>query len=428
MNINFEYKLCPTNSQETTLNGWLETCRNVWNYALAERKHWSNSRKCQVNACSLHSEYIIPADAPYPSYFKQSKALTVAKSAYPGLKAVNAQAIQQVLRQLDKAFTSMKEQGHGFPRFKKKFRSICFPQFSVNPMRGASLKLPGLGYVKLRLSRPIPDGFSVKQVRVISRASGWYAVVCLHSDVELPTANPTPNAIGLDVGLNHFVALSSGELVDRPRFFVDAQRKLRLLQQRASRKVRGSNNRAKALRKVALLHEHIANTRKNFHQELAHKLCDKATTIFAEALNLKGLAAGMLGKHCLDAGWGAFLQTLEWVCRKRGVYFAKVNARGTSQTCPRCDAIAKKTLGERVHSCACGLVINRDVAAALMVLKRGLIAVGHPVMLVEGKVTRLPVKQESPIGECQSFDVELISVQTPVLPSSPNNFPCRLRP
>ena len=121
--------------------------------------------------------------------------------------------------------------------------------------------------------------------------------------------------------------------------------------------------------------------------------------IFAEDLNLKALAAGMLAKHCLNAGWGQFLQILEYICWKRGVYFARVNARGTSQTCPQCCThTGKKTLAQRVHKCdECGFEVDRDVAAAMVVGQRGLAAVGHTVQkLSEGKVIGLPLMKESP--------------------------------
>ena len=90
---------------------------------------------------------------------------------------------------------------------------------------------------------------------------------------------------------------------------------------------------------------------------------------------------------------------LEWVCSKRDVFFAKVDANFTSQTCPSCQThTGKKDLSERVHSCPhCGYQTDRDVAAAQVVMQRGLVAVGHTVlMLSEGKVVGLPMKKESP--------------------------------
>ena len=166
-----------------------------------------------------------------------------------------------------------------------------------------------------------------------------------------------------------------------------------------SRKKLGSNNWRKAQAKVSRLHEHISNTRKDFHFKIAHHLCNSAGMIFAEDLNLKAMSRGMLCKHTLDAGFGQFLNILEWVCSKRDVFFAKVDANFTSQTCPNCQThTGKKDLSERVHSCPhCGYQTDRDVAAAQVVMQRGLVAVGHTVlMLSEGKVVGLPMKKESP--------------------------------
>jgi putative transposase len=121
--------------------------------------------------------------------------------------------------------------------------------------------------------------------------------------------------------------------------------------------------------------------------------------IFAEDLNLKMTSCGILAKHCLDAGWGQFLQIRKWVAWKRGVYFAKVEPNGTSQTCPECGAhTGKKELSERVHRCdECGYVTDRDVAAAEVVEQRGLVAVGQTVLLpVEEGSSRTPMKQEIP--------------------------------
>lgn len=88
LNLTYSYRIYPGLEQEAQMLGWLEQCRCVYNYALAERKDWINSRKCPVNACSIRQEYIIPADTPYPDYYKQQNALTKAKEAIPELKAV----------------------------------------------------------------------------------------------------------------------------------------------------------------------------------------------------------------------------------------------------------------------------------------------------------------------------------------------------
>lgn len=400
-NLTYEFKLKPTQNQIAMFEEWLGTHRRVYNYALAERKDWYKSRRCQVNACSLHSCYIIPADTPRPTFASQCKSLTVARKDSECLKRVNAQSLQQTLRRLEKAFVSMWEQNHGFPRFKKsgRMRSFSFPQLGQNPLTNGFVKLPVIGTVKVRQSRSIPDGGIIKQARVVKRVSGWYVMLTVQWEVSVPQPLPHGAFVGIDVGLTNFVATSNGLLVKRPRFFVDAQRKLKLLQQRVERKPLGSNNWKKAQTKVAKLHEYVANCRKDWHRKLSHQICDGAGMVFVEDLNLVGLSRGMLGKHCLDAGFGQFFNILEQTCFKYDVYFQKVDARKTSQICPNCGTeTGKKELSERTHACSnCGYTTDRDVAAAQVVAIRGLAAVGHTVkMLAEGKFIGIPVKQESP--------------------------------
>jgi putative transposase len=399
-NLTYEYKLKPTSAQIAVFEDWLEQCRKVYNYALAERKDWFRSRSCRVNSCSLKGEYIIPADTKRPTYFTQAKALTRYKKTSPNLSKVNAQILQQTLRRLEQAFVSMWEQSHGFPRFKKAgtMRSFVFPQVAIDAVKNGAIKLPVIGLVKFRQSRAIPEDAKIKQVRIVKRASGWYAVLTLQWDVSVPDVMPHGEAIGVDVGISHFAAISNGKLFPNPRPFKNLERKLKLLQRSVSRKILGSSNRKKAQAKVSKLHERIKNIRKEYHWLLAHNLCDWAGMIFVEDLNLKGLARGFLGKHCLDAGWGQFFQVLEQCCLKRGVFFLKVDSKKTSQVCPNCLVeTGKKALSERVHSCQhCGYTTDRDVAAAQVVLERGLAAVGHTVkMLSEGKAVALPVKKES---------------------------------
>lgn len=401
LNLTYSYRIDPDLDQEAQMLDWLEQCRRVYNYALAERKDWINSRKCPVNACSIRQEYIIPADRPYPDYYKQQNALTKAKESIPELKAVHSQVLQDALKRLDKAFKFRQERGFGFPRFKKfgQYRSFLFPQFKSNPVNGFEIKLPKIGAMPINLHRPIPDGFEVKQVRVVFKASGWYAQLILQADVAVPAVMPHGEPIGIDLGLEKFLAVSTGELVKRPRFFVDLQSKLRSLQRKLRNKKKGSANYRKAQAKIRKLHEHIHNVRREFHFLTAHKLCDHAGMIFAENLNLKMTSRGMLAKHGLDAAWGSFLDILQWVSWKRGVYFAKVDPNGTSQTCPQCGThTGKKQLSDRVHHCdECGYTTDRDVAAAQVVVQRGLVTVGQTVIRpVEEGCQVTPMKQEVP--------------------------------
>ncbi|MBE9116054.1 transposase [Lusitaniella coriacea LEGE 07157] len=396
INLTYEYRAYPTANQSLKMEECLETCRRVYNYALAERRDWIQSRKCLVNACSIQREFIYPMDAEKPTYYSQKRNLTAARKDNLFLQNVHSQVLQDVMGRLEKAFNALWNSGFGFPRFKKRFRSFNFPQLGKNPIGDNQIKLPVFGWVKTVMHRPIPEGFEAKQARVVKRASGWYIQLVIQSDVKIPAPPIGGYAIGIDVGLTDFVATSEGELIARPRFFVDAQHRLKVLNRAVARKQKGSMNQQKDRQRVARFHERIANRRKDFHRKLAHHLCDQADMIFAEELNLKGLAKGMLGKHCLDAGWGQFLDTLKWVCFKCGVHFQKVAAHGTSQECPSCGVTVRKDLSVRRHECPeCGYTTNRDVASGQVIRNRGLIAVGQTVQSCGATPSREAMKQES---------------------------------
>jgi putative transposase len=374
--LNYQYRVYPNLEQEIRMVSWLEMCRGVYNYALGERRDWIKSRKCDVNSCSLVSEYIIRAEVPYPNYYKQQNALTAVKDTLPHLKDVQSQVIQEPLRRVDAAFVAMKARKHGFPRFKKygQYRTFLFPQFKESPVIGSQIKLPKIGLMPIVLHRPIPDGFDVKTVRVVWKHSGWYVTLCLQCDVIIPDVLPHGNALGIDVGLSYFLSTSDGEQIDRPRFFGKLHRKLELLQRCLKRKQKRSITRSKLIQKIGKVHEQIAASRLDWQFKLAHHLCDRAGMIFVEDLDFRIMAKGMLGKHTLDAGLGQFVnQVLPWVCFKRGVYYAKVDAYGTSQECPDCGARVKKDLSVRISHCLeCGSVKPRDVAAGQVICARGL--------------------------------------------------------
>jgi putative transposase len=301
--------------------------------------------------------------------------LTAAKTEFPRLKTVNAQVLQQVLRKLETSWESWRLKRSGLPRFKKtnRMRSFVFPQMLKNCISDKGIKLPQLGWVRVRWSREIPEIFQVKQARIVRKASGYFVMLSLQADVDIPATMPHGHLVGIDVGLEYFLSTSDGEQVKRPRFFNALHRKLRLLQRRLKNKQKGSANWLKLQKKISRVHQRIADTRKDWHFKLAHHLCDNAGMIFVEDLDFRIMAKGMLGKHTLDAGLGQFTnQILPWVGFKRDVYYGKVDARGTSQECPDCGAEVRKDLSTRIHHCHnCGSIKPRDVASGQVIAARG---------------------------------------------------------
>lgn len=252
-------------------------------------------------------------------------------------------------------------------------RSFAFPQMLKNCVSAQGIRLPQLGLVQVRWSREIPSLFRVKQARIVRKASGYFIMLSMEAEVDIPEVPPQGHPMGIDVGLEYFLSTSDGEQIKRPRFFNEMHRKLKLLQRRLKTKQKGSANWLKLQRKIARVHQRIADTRKDWHFKLAHHLCDQAGMIFVEDLDFRVMARGMLGKHVLDAGLGQFVnQILPWVCWKRDVYYGKVNPSGTSQECPDCGAEVRKDLSVRTHQClACGSVKPRDIASSQVISTRG---------------------------------------------------------
>jgi putative transposase len=373
--MNYRYRIYPNITQEKSLIEWMDICRVAYNYGLREIKDWCNSRSCMVDRCSISHEYIIPADSPFPSEVKQLNALPTAKKVFPRLGEVPSQVLQQAIKQLHRAWEGFQKIGHGFPRFKKfgQFKSLLFPQFKENPVSGVHIALPKLGLIPINLHRPIPNGFVVKQVRIINSADIWYASINIQCNVSVPDLMPHGHPIGVDIGLTKFLATSDGVQVKSPKFLKVMQGKLKLLQRRLSRKKKRSKNYEKQRIKVAILHHTIDNTRKDFHFKQAHALCDSGDMVFMEDLDYRTLAKGMLGKQMLDAGFGQFRTITKYVCWKRGKFFGEVSALGTSQECPECGAEVKKDLSVRVHHCSnCGYTTDRDVASGQVIRNRGI--------------------------------------------------------
>ena len=216
--------------------------------------------------------------------------------------------------------------------------------------------------MSINLHRPIPEGFEVKQVRIVFKSSGWYAQLILQSDVSVPDIMPHGEPIGIDLGLEKFLAVSTGELVERPRFFGDLQSKLRWVQRKLRKKKKGSANYRSIQAKIRRLHERIYNVRREFHFLTAHQLCDNAGMIFAEDLNLRMISRGMLAKYCLDAAWGSFLEILKWVAWKRGSTLPRLTLTGQV----RLALIAERIPERRNLVSVCIIAVSVDIAQTEM--------------------------------------------------------------
>ena len=384
ISFTYEYKLNPTNKQREDIEMYLDICRSVYNFNHGERKDWIQSRKSPIDRCSIINEYIIPAKKPFPDYYVQANNLTLAKKQYPHLKKVHSQVLQSTLQRLDNAWSDFfKVKSRGFPKFKNKnrFRSFLYPQIKETDLKEQQVRLPKIGWIRIRKSRDYPTGFKPKQLRIVRKATGYFAQIIFVSNETIPNPIPGKYSLGLDVGISSFVATSRGELIKTPEFVNKAARKLKSLQRRLKNKIKGSSNWLKLRHKITKLHFKVANRREDWLYKLAHQLCSDTDNIFVEDIDFTTWQKGWFGKQVGNSAIGKFVnQILPFVAWKKGVYYQKVDKNFTSQTCPNCQLpTGKKSLNQRIHNCQyCNIVMDRDIASAKVIEQRGRVAVGQP--------------------------------------------------
>ena len=350
-----KFRLYPNRQQRERLTATLAVCRELYNAGLQERiAAW----KCRTPV----------------RVFDQINQLPELKAVRPDVAHVFSQVLQDTLRRLDKtyqAFFARVQRGQkaGFPRFKgrNRYDSFTYPQSGF--ALGAKLQLSKIGNLKIKQHRDMEG--EIKTLTIRREAGCWYA--CFSVQYE-PTRLPhSSNHIGIDVGLEAFATLSDGTRIENHRYYKTAQAKLGRAQRKVARRQnKKSQRRHKAILLLQKAHRHVANQRKDFQHKLSTQLVQNFGTIAVEDLNIKGLAAGVLGKAIHDVGWSTFLNMLAYKAANAGRQLVKIDPKYTSQECPNCHAIEKKALSKRVHRCDCGLTIGRDHAAACVILGRGL--------------------------------------------------------
>ncbi len=375
----FKYRLYPSKAQSRLLDQTVETCRRWYNVCLDERKTAWETEKRSV------------------SKFEQLAKVKDYRKENPYAAQVHSHILQVVVADLDKAFQAFFRRVQagetpGYPRFKGKNRYDSFGLkeygngFKVD---GRRLKISGIGRVRIRWHRPIEG--KIKTLRIHKQAGEWYA--CFACEVaERPLPSPG-KVVGVDVGIHHLLATSENEVVENPRWYRAEQQKLRVIQRRVSRRKKGGSNRRKAVLDLQRQHLHIANRRKDFLDKLIYRFTRDYDFIVLEDLQINGMVRNRhLSKSILDAGWGYLKLHLVSKAVDAGREVILVNPAFTSKTCCSCGAVfAELSLADRWMECACGLSIDRDVNAAINILKRA----GH-VRWDESTANGLRLSQEAP--------------------------------
>jgi putative transposase len=354
MILSYKYRIEPNRKQAIALAAMLGDFCKLYNAALEQRIN--AYKRCGVSL----------------RYKDQASELKAVRFAEPDMARWSFSAEQQVLRRLEKTFAAFFGRGRGFPRFRARDRFHA-SEFRIGD--GLTLRKSGkLGFVgipgeiKVRWHRELP---SKPSSAILTRQAGkWYVVFHVEVVAAQPAANDNRPSVGIDLGLTSLLALSNGEMIPRPNWTKQSAKGLRRRQRALARCKRGSSVCRKRKAALAKFQAHVAAKRRDFSHKISRDLVNRFSRIAFEDLNIKGLARGMLAKHVNDAAWAKIVLFTTYKAAIAGGEVKKTDPRGTSQECPECGSVAKKTLDERMHRCNCGCVMPRDSASAIIVHKR----------------------------------------------------------
>ncbi|KPI00206.1 transposase, IS605 OrfB family [Actinobacteria bacterium OK006] len=294
------------------------------------------------------------------------------------LNEVSSVPLQQALRHLQGAFANFFSKRAKYPRFKSKRKSRASAEYtsSAFTFRDGRLKLAKMaGLLDIVWSRPLPEGSVPTTVTVSRDAAGRWFVSMLCDDPTVKPLAATDAAVGIDVGLDHLLALSTGEKIANPRHERRDRARLATAQRNCARKEKGSANREKARRKVARIHARITDRRRDGLHKLTTRLVRENQTLVIEDLAVRNMVRNRrLARAISDAAWAEFRGLLEYKAAWYGRDVVVVDRFfPSSKLCSHCGALQDRMpLNVRTWTCDCGTVHDRDVNAAKNLLAAGL--------------------------------------------------------
>jgi putative transposase len=383
------YRLEPTPEQEWILLRHCSDARYVWNLCVEQQAHWRPGRRSA------------------PGFGEQCRQLTEARADTLWLAEGSVTVQQQAIRDFDLAMRSFFRGTHRKPTWRKAGRNEGFRIIAVKPEHvrllnrsAAMVFVPKCGWLRLRLSRPVPAG--VRSYRVtLDRAGRWHIAFAA-----IPRAIDGPDIgeiVGIDMGVAASAALSTGELLVAPRLSLGRQFRLLVLQRSLARAKKGSNRRRHVRAAIACMRAREADARKDWCEKLSTDLARRFDVIRVEDLNIPNMtrtargivaepgrnvaAKAGLNREIGRSGWGLLIRRLE---EKAPGRVQKINPAYTSQRCSACGRVDRKSRESQAgfRCTACGFACNADVNAASN------IAAGHAVNARGGDRTAEPVNRE----------------------------------
>ncbi|MDD6705324.1 MAG: IS200/IS605 family element RNA-guided endonuclease TnpB [Olsenella sp.] len=360
MDMTFEYRIYPSAAQRVQLARTFGCCRWVYNRVLQMRKEeYERDKKTR----SINS-YITQIPI-----WKKDEA--------PWLAEADSMALQQSLRDLDKAYKNFfRSPGRvGFPRFKSKSGARqSYRTNSISIVDARHVKLPKLGSVRARITRPVRGRILSATVKKVPSGEYFVAVCCTDCpEPDMPQGDV--EVMGIDAGIRCLMARSDGKAVASPKSLTKSEKRLAREQRRLSRKKKGSNRRSRQRVRVARIHEKIANQRKDAIHKATTEAVRESQAIAVEDLNVKGMEKNRrLARAVADASMSEIIRQLQYKCAWYGRAFVKVGRfYPSSKTCSCCGYVNKNVvLGVESWTCPeCGARHDRDLNAAKNIAAEG---------------------------------------------------------
>lgn len=349
----YKFRIRPNKAQEAALAEMLRDFCSLYNAGLQQRIEAYRRQKKTL------------------TFFDQSAEVRLLRISETEFARWSADGLAQVLRRLDQTYRAFLSRKRGFPRFRasSRYHAATFRMGKgLTIKRNQRIGVTGVpGSIKVRWHRSLPVGCKLGNATLSQHAGKWFVV--FSADAEFSEVCGT-GLIGVDLGLNSLIATSDGDTIEAPRFAKKAQAAQRRRQRALARCKRGSNRRLKARARFASASAKIANQRRDFAHKLSRSLVARYSGIGFENLNMVSLKRGMLARSVHDAAWSQLIQFTTYKAESAGGAVVLVDPRRTSQTCPSCGTIKAKALATRTHHCECGAVMDRDVAAAMIVHQR----------------------------------------------------------
>lgn len=351
-----KYRIYPTDSQKELIHKHCGSVRFLYNLALETKTMAYLGSKVSLSRYDLQ------------------KQVVDLKNELPWLKETNSQSLQVALLDLDTAYSNFFKGRTDFPKFKKKSNRGSFnvPQSVI--VENNLLIIPKFKEgIKIKLHRDLVG--TVKQATVSFTPTGKYFVSILCETGEEKPSKPKiteEKSIGIDLGIKDFLVTSEGEVIDNPKFLRNSIDRIKVLQRRASKKKKGSSNRKKANKRVALLHEKITNQREDFLHKTSTKLIRENQTICLENLGISNMIKNhKLAQAISDVSWGEFNRMIEYKAEWYGVNILRIGRFAPSSKTCECGVINKELkLSDRFWECkSCERVNERDHLAARNIKK-----------------------------------------------------------